>query len=113
MDIVELANELVYRVYVMDRVHLHTYFKNFNMKEYMALNRMNMIKNEFGIYEGKTYLKDLSEKLNLTMRQTSKLAGELRDKGFVSWKHDGDGKEGTYLVIIVTGIKGLSCRILC
>lgn len=28
MDIVELANELVYRVYVMDRVHLHTYFKN-------------------------------------------------------------------------------------
>ena len=26
MDIVELANELVYRVYVMDRVHLHTYF---------------------------------------------------------------------------------------
>lgn len=103
MDIVELANELVYRVYVMDRVHLHTYFKNFNMKEYMALNRMNMIKNEFGIYEGKIYLKDLSEKLELTMRQTSKLAGELRDKGFVSWEHDGDGSEGTYLVITEAG----------
>ena len=64
---------------------------------------MSHIWHKKSTYEGKTYLKDLSEKLKLTMRQTSKLAGELRDKGFVSWEHDGDGSEGTYLVITEAG----------
>ena len=55
------------------------------------------------IYSGRTYLKDLSDKLHMTMRQTSTLVGKLRDAGYVVWSHDGNGSEGTYVTITESG----------
>lgn len=57
------------------------------------------------IYGGRTYLKELSEKLELTMRKTSNMVGKLRDQGLVIWAHDGDGSEGTYVMITDLGRK--------
>ena len=37
------------------------------------------------------------------MRQTSQMAGELKDRGLVTWSHDGDGSDGTYMSITDRG----------
>ena len=58
---------------------------------------------ESGLYEGRAYLRDLADKLHMTMRQISNMAGKLRDAGFVLWSHDGDGSEGTYVTITESG----------
>ena len=39
----------------------------------------------------------------MTIRQTSKMVGELKDRGLVLWSHDGNGKEGTFVTITDTG----------
>ena len=46
--------------------------------------------------------------MQLSMRQTSKMVGDLRDRGFVTWSHDGNGKDGTYVTITETGKKLLA-----
>lgn len=43
--------------------------------------------------------------MELSMRQTSNMIGKLRDKGLVIWSHDGNGSDGTYVVITDTGRK--------
>ena len=41
--------------------------------------------------------------MQLSMRQTSKMVGDLRDRGLVTWSHDGNGKDGTYVTITDNG----------
>ena len=41
--------------------------------------------------------------MQLSMRQTSKMVGDLRDRGLVTWSHDGNGKDGTYVTITESG----------
>ena len=41
--------------------------------------------------------------MQLTVRQTSRMAGELRDRGLILWSHDGNGSEGTYVTITDNG----------
>ena len=43
--------------------------------------------------------------MQLTIRQTSKMVGELRDRGMILWSHDGNGSEGTYVTITEMGKK--------
>lgn len=43
--------------------------------------------------------------MQLSMRQTSKMVGDLRDRGLVIWSHDGNGKDGTYVTITENGRK--------
>ncbi|MDD6615635.1 MAG: MarR family winged helix-turn-helix transcriptional regulator, partial [Lachnospiraceae bacterium] len=33
------------------------------------------------------------------IHQVSKMAGNLSDRGLVKWSHDGNGSEGTYLIL--------------
>lgn len=37
------------------------------------------------------------------MRQTSKMIGDMRDRGLLIWSHDGNGSEGTYVTITPAG----------
>ena len=46
--------------------------------------------------------------MQLTIRQTSKMMSDLKDRGLILWSHDGDGSEGTYVTITETGEKLLS-----
>lgn len=102
-DIMALSNELIYRRYLMNKGQIREFFKKMSIPEYIALHNIALDEEMSSIYEGRTYLKELSEKMELTMRQTSKMIGELRDKGLVTWSHDGNGSEGTYVTITENG----------
>mgnify|MGYP003551501805 CR=1 FL=1 len=104
-DIAMLSNEITYRRYLMDKEKIRDFFKEISVAEYIALHNIATESEVSSIYEGKTYLKELSEKMELSMRQTSNMIGKLRDKGLVIWSDDGNGSDGTYVVITDTGRK--------
>lgn len=102
-DITKLSNELVYRNYLMNKDKIRKFFEQMSIPEYIALHNISLNEEMSSIYGGRTYLKELSEKMELTIRQTSKMIGKLRDKGLVTWSHDGNGTEGTYVTITDMG----------
>ena len=51
--------------------------------------------------------KDLADKMELTIRQTSNMIAGLRDRGLVYWSHDGNGSDGTYVTITDIGRQNL------
>ena len=102
-DITKLSNELVYRNYLMNKEKIRKFFEQMSIPEYIALQSIAHNEEMSSIYGGRTYLKELSEKMELTIRQTSKMIGKLRDKGLVTWSHDGNGTEGTYVTITDIG----------
>ena len=104
-EVVELSNELTYRHYLMDKGIVHELFQKMTLPEYIALHMIVLESESTVIYGGRTYLKELSEKMQLTIRQTSKMVGELRDRGMILWSHDGNGSEGTYVTITEMGKK--------
>lgn len=104
-EVVELSNELTYRHYLMDKGIIHELFQKMTISEYIALHMIVLESESTVIYGGRTYLKELSEKMRLTIRQTSKMVGELRDRGLILWSHDGNGSEGTYVTITEMGRK--------
>ena len=104
-EIGELSNELTYRRYLMNRGKIRELFRHMTIPQYIALHMIALESEEGTIYSGRTYLKDLAEKMQLTIRQTSKMAGELKERGLILWSHDGNGSEGTYVTITETGRK--------
>ena len=104
-NITKLSNELTYRTYIMNRDQIWKHFSSLSMSEYIVLNRISELERTSEIYPGKIYLKELAENMRLTIRQMSKMAGNLRDRGLITWSHDGNGNEGTYLSITDSGQK--------
>lgn len=101
----ELSNELTYRHYIMSKEKISELFSDVTIPEYIALYTIVSESENTVIYSGRTYLKDLSEKMQLTIRQTSKMVGELKERGLLLWSHDGNGSAGTYVTITETGKK--------
>lgn len=99
----KLSNELTYRRYFMNREKLQHLFKKITIREYVALYMIEQESEDSGNSEGKIYLKDLAEKMQLTIRQTSKVAEKLRDSGLITWSYEGNGSQGTYVSITNTG----------
>lgn len=104
-EIMKLSNELTYRRYLMNRGQIREFFQKINTPEYIALYNIALNSDISDIYSGRTYLKELSEKMQLSIRKTSKMIGKLRDRGLVLWSHDGNGSEGTYVTITEEGRK--------
>ena len=104
-DITKLSNELTYRRYIMNKDQIRKIFKELTLSEYIALHNISTNNKTSDIYSGRTYLKELADKMQLTIRQTSKMVGNLRDRGLLSWSHDGNGSEGTYVTITEMGQK--------
>lgn len=52
----------------------------------------------------KIYLKDMVRELGLPMDKVSAIARSLQSKGLVRWTHDGNGQEGTYILLTDTAI---------
>ena len=104
-ELERLSHELTYRRYMMDRGKIRSLFKNIRIPEYIALYSIAQDSEKASIYGDRTYLQELSEKMQLSMRQTSKMVGDLRDRGLVIWSHDGNGKDGTYVTITENGRK--------
>ena len=104
-DIRVLSHEITYRRYLMNKGKIKELFEKLSIPEYIALYNIDMERELSSIYGEKTYLKDLSEKMELSMRQTSRMIGNLRDRGLLLWSHDGNGSEGTYVIITDSGKK--------
>ena len=103
MDISVLSHEITYRRYLLNKGKVKDLFENISIPEYIALHSIARESEESSIYGQKTYLKDTSAKMELTMRQTSKMIGDMRDRGLLIWSHDGNGSEGTYVTITPAG----------
>lgn len=99
----QLANEFVYRRFVMSRDRMNSLFKDIGAGEYLALGVIYSQRDN--IYGGKTYLKDICEKLDLPMRRCSNMMRDLKNRGFIIWTHDGDGRDGTYAYLTDTGMR--------
>ena len=104
-DVLKLSNELMYRRYLLNKDQLRNFFKELSIPDYIALHIIQETEELTEIYEGRTFLKDLAEKMQMTIRQTSKMVGNLRDRGLLLWSHDGNGSEGTYVTITESGKK--------
>lgn len=102
----ELSHELTYHRYMLSRGQTGALFRDMSIPEYIALHHvLHAISEKGGGTNSKTYLRDIADELKLTMPQTSKMTGKLRDKGLVSWSHDGDGSEGTYITLTEDGVR--------
>ena len=81
-DIIKLSNELIYQRHLFNREHRKDVFMKMSIPEYIALQYIAMEETS-DIYAGRVYLKDLADKLQMTMRQISKMVEKLRDVGYV------------------------------
>lgn len=101
-EALKLGNELTLRRYLFNKTQVS---RLIDESDYLMLQIIKNSAQDQEIYEGKTYLKDLAEKMQLTIRQTSKLVNGLNEQGIIKWSHDGDGNEGTYVTITEEGEK--------
>lgn len=104
-EIEELSNELTYQRYLVNNSQLREFFRKVSVPEYVALHKIAAESEPTETGPGKTYLKDLAEKMHLTISQTSKMVEKLTDQGLLLWQHDGNGSQGTYVTITCTGQK--------
>ena len=98
-----LAHEITYRRYLLSKDDAKSIFKDINIAEYIALHFMCEQIESDSIYSDRIYLSEISEKLNLPIRKTSKLIREMSGQNLINWDHDGDGKDGTYVTITERG----------
>lgn len=94
-----MIHEMIFQQYYMGRDRVHVIFEKSSMKEYIALKEIEHVQEQ----DGKIYLKELSNKMELEMHIISKIIGQLRDNGYVIWKHDGSGEQGTYVTMTELG----------
>ncbi|MGN1096164.1 MAG: MarR family winged helix-turn-helix transcriptional regulator [Eubacteriales bacterium] len=104
-DIAELSSELTYHRYMLGEGQVQELFKELSLAEYIALKNVSRSITEKSNGSNKTYLKDIAEELRLTVPKTSKMIRSLRDKGLVTWAHDGNGSDGTYIAITDAGMR--------
>ncbi len=100
-DIVSLSHELTYRRYLLNNGHISHFFQKISIPEYLALHFINETAQHSD--SGRTYLKDIADKMKRPVRQISRVVKSLQDRGLLSWSHDGDGREGTYVTITEAG----------
>ncbi len=105
-DIGNLSYELVFQRYLFGRKHVFNFMNELSVQEYVILHAA--VQNEKETEDGKTYLKNIAEMLEITIRQASDLVKDIKARGLVSWTHDGDGSEGTYIQTTSLGREVLS-----
>lgn len=108
-DVTILAYELTYHRYLMNKGKASHLFRDLTVQEYITLHIITQGRHMDDYSYEKVYLKDLSERLETTIYNTSNMVRALKDRGLVDWSHDGDGSEGTYVTITESGIS-LMCR---
>ncbi len=96
-DILQLSSKLIYQRYQMNKTLTQNFFNELSIPEYIALRTIVQLENRDG--RDRTYLKELASIMHLTIQQASRITGSLRDRGMVLWSHDGNGSEGTYMIL--------------
>jgi len=106
-DIGKLSHELTYHKYLLNNDKIRSFFQKLSVPEYLAMHIIKESELTDDIYAGRTYLKDIADKMQRPMRHTSRMIKALQERGMVQWSHDGDGSEGTYVTITESGRKML------
>ena len=106
-DVTMLAYELTYHRYLLNQGKAQNLFHELTIQEYIALHMITQGKHKDDFTPEKIYLRDLSERLEVTIHQASNMVRKLKDRGLVSWSHDGDGSEGTYVTITESGLSSM------
>lgn len=106
-DVTMLAYELTYHRYLLNKGKAQNLFHELTIQEYIALHMITQGKHKDDFTPEKIYLRDLSERLEVTIHQASDMVRKLKDRGLVSWSHDGDGSEGTYVTITESGLSSM------
>ena len=107
-DIATLAYELTYHRYLMNKGKARNLFVDLEISEYIALHSIARVASDKKDLSQKTYLSDLAEQLEMSIFGVSKMITRLKERGLVLWSHDGDGSDGTYVVITESGINAMS-----
>ena len=94
----KLAYDLTYQRYLLNKDKANYLFNDLSVGDYVVLHTVLC-------FEDKAYLEKLGEKLNLSISNMSNVATNLKTRGLITWSHDGDGSEGTYLTVTETGLK--------
>lgn len=101
-ELMALVDRLIHLRYSMDSDHLRMIFSEISMPDYMILM---MLARKLGIHEpdAKVYLSEISTEIDRPINQVSKLVQNLQNKGYVYWKHDDKGENGTYIYLSEIG----------
>ena len=94
----KLAYDLTYQRYLLNKDKANYLFNDLSVGDYVVLHTVLC-------FEDKAYLEKIGEKLNLSISKMSNVATNLKNRGLITWSHDGDGSEGTYLTVTETGLK--------
>ncbi|MDO4467718.1 MAG: winged helix DNA-binding protein [Bacillota bacterium] len=100
-EFVNMFSDFIYEQYFLNSGRFQKAFEKIDLEEFIILKCVSKSKNE------KVYIKELAKFLRLSNTNISKLVGQLRDKGFVKWTHDGNGDEGTYVTLTEDGLRFL------
>ena len=103
-DVTMLAYELTYHRYLMNKGKAQNLFRDLTVQEYITLHRITGGARKKDIQAEKIYLTELSEQLDVSIHQASKMAHALKERGLAEWSHDGNGSDGTYITITESGI---------
>lgn len=98
-----LAYELTYHRYLMNKGRSQGLFTVLSQSEYITLHSITKVSHDEKYPFQKTYLKDLADKMELSIHRVSKMVRELKERGLVIWTHDGDGSDGTYITLTKAG----------
>lgn len=91
----DLSNEILFSRILLDRNSLKWLLDDLQPDEYMILTMTGKME--------KAYLQSLNYMTQFGLPAISKIAASLKDNGLVIWTHDGDGSEGTYLMLTQAG----------
>lgn len=103
-DLGTLANEITYRKYLLEKIDMNKLFQNISILDYNAMQAI-LKYNEGKEGNGRIYLRELAEEMKMPINRVSEMVERLQEKGMVKWKHDGKGKQGTYIEITDRGIE--------
>lgn len=104
-NFIEKFDDLVIEQYYENKNTIRDFFERTSMNEYVALKEISKHQND-----EKIYLKDLAKTMQISYQALAQIIRNLKDKGYVNWTYDGDGKEGTYIEISEDGLNLLSSQ---
>ena len=91
----------------MNKGKAHNLFTELSVPEYIALHSIAKSAPDYDLSLEKTYLKDLADRLEVSIHSVSKMVRKLKERGLVVWSHDGNGSEGTYITITELGMRSM------
>lgn len=105
-DIASLANDITYHSYNISKLSVQKLFDKMTAADYVALCMLLREPDDADEpqAERKIYLASIADTLKISMAKVSRLVRTLQERGLVVWKHDGNGEDGTYIILTDKGL---------